>query len=55
MVVGSFVRISNARVAGRPFVKSAAVKAPFSIAFNAHDRPAAWNQRRHDGWQNRCD
>jgi len=43
MDVGSFVRMSNARVAGRPFVKSAAVKAPFSIAFSAHDRAAARN------------
>src|SRR6266702_334123 len=55
MGVGSFARISNARVAGRPLLKSATVKAPFSIAFNAHDRAAAWNQLRHDGRQNRCD
>ncbi len=40
MGVGSFVLISNARVAGRPFVKSATVKAPLS---SAHDRAAAWN------------
>jgi hypothetical protein len=33
---------------------SAMVKLPIAMAFNTHERAAAWNARLHDGRQNRC-
>ncbi len=51
---GRRFRAYNARVARRPLRMLAMVKTPRVMASSTQDRAAAWNERRHDGRQNRC-
>ena len=53
--VGASVRISNARVAGRPLLMLAMVRTPRVMASSTQDRAATWNERRHDGRQTAAD